>query len=491
MKIEFTHRHVSDMGCDMIIIPIENGMKKLTGKAAEIDQMMDNMVSTVLFREEKCDQFGALTTVYAKQGLPWKRVALIGLGKISELATDKIKVWAGIAAKATRDGRAQKAALLMIDPLTVEAVTVGTLLGSYRFSDYKTDKNDDHEVEALFLANKEGDVTESTEAIEQGVIIAEGINLARTLVNHPSNIVTPRFLADEAGRIAGRYNLELTVLEREDMVQLKMNAMLAVAQGSQEAPKVIVLKYIGCPQCSHLTGLVGKGITFDSGGINLKPGDKLHEMKDDMGGAAAVLGAIFAIARLKLSVNILAVLPCTENMPSGTALKPGDVITSMEGKTIEVIDTDAEGRLILADGLTLARQLGATNLVDVATLTGACVTALGNIASGLITNQEDWGDTVLEAARNGGEKMWKLPSFDEYNEQIKSTIADLKNSGGRPAGAITAGLFLANFTGGIPWAHIDIAGTVTTDKEKGYQVKGATGAAVATLIELAKSIAKQ
>ena len=490
MNIEFTNHHITSLDCDTIIIPVMEEEQKLTGQVAEIDKIMDGMLSTVLCKQRGCQKFGAIETLYAKQELPWSQVILIGLGKENELTADRSKAWSGIAARAARDKRSQKVTLLLLPLFTVEAVTIGFLLGNYCFLHYKTDKNDYNSIDKLILVDGKRDRIQAMEEIKQGRNIADGINLARTLVNHPSNVVTPHYLAQEARRIANRSGLELTVLDRKDMVQLKMNALLAVAKGSHEDPKLIVLKYTGAQQSSCWIAFVGKGITFDSGGISLKPGDNMHEMKDDMGGAAAVLGAISAIARLKLAVNILAVLPCTENMPSGTALKPGDVITSMEGKTIEVVNTDAEGRLILADGLTYARHLGATHLVDVATLTGACVRALGHVASGVITNHEDWGETVLQAARDSGEKMWKLPSFDEYNEQIKSTIADLKNTGGHPAGAITAGLFLANFTGGIPWVHIDIAGTVTTDKDKGYQVKGATGAGAATLIELAIRVAE-
>ena len=268
-----------------------------------------------------------------------------------------------------------------------------------------------------------------------------------------------------------------------------MLAFLAVAQGTQEPPRLIILKYTGNPIKTEYVAFIGKGVTFDSGGISLKPSEGMEEMKTDMAGGAAVLGAMRAIAQLKPKLNVIAIVPCTENMPSGISLKPGDVISSMAGKSIEIVNTDAEGRLLLADAVTYAKQLGAEKLVDLATLTGACVVALGSITSGIISNNDKWCERVLDAASKCGEKMWRLPAFDEYKEQIKSPIADLKNSGGRPAGAITAGLFIAEFAGNTPWVHIDIAGTATVNKDTGYNVTGATGAGVRTLIQLACDLA--
>ena len=300
--------------------------------------------------------------------------------------------------------------------------------------------------------------------------------------------MTPTKMAWHAGEIAKQYGLELSVLEREDMKNNGMGALLAVAQGSIEAPKLIVLKYLGNPGEQEIVAYVGKGITFDSGGISLKPSQNMDEMKGDMAGGGAVLGAMLAIAQLKPKINIVAIVPCTENMPSGSAYRPGDIITSMSGKTIEVVNTDAEGRLILADAITYAKKLGATKIIDVATLTGACVVGLGSFYSGVITNNRDWLEKITTAARQTGEKMWELPNDEEYLGQIKSSIADLKNSGGRPGGAITAGLFIGRFAGKTPWVHIDIAGTSDTDKEKGYNLKGGTGVGVRTLIQLATTL---
>jgi len=255
-----------------------------------------------------------------------------------------------------------------------------------------------------------------------------------------------------------------------------------------EPARFIILEYSGGRRGEKPYVIVGKGLTFDSGGISLKPSENMHEMKDDMAGAAAVLGAMQAIATLKPPVNIVAVVPCTENLPSGYAFRPGDVIDCLGGKTVEIISTDAEGRLILADAVAYALRLGATHVIDLATLTGACVVALGNVTSGVMSNDRELCRLVLDAAVPAGERMWELPLFEEYKEQIKSDIADLKNSGGRPAGAITAALFIAAFTAGKPWVHIDIAGTVSCDKDKGYNVKGATGVGVRTLVRLAENL---
>ena len=267
-----------------------------------------------------------------------------------------------------------------------------------------------------------------------------------------------------------------------------MHALLSVSQGSIQLPKLIIIKYMGDTNSKHLTAFVGKGVTFDSGGISIKPSLNMGEMKDDMAGGAAVLGAMAAIGQLKPKVNILGVIPCVENMPSGQAYKPGDVICSMSGKTIEIISTDAEGRLILADAITYANKLGATQIIDIATLTGACVVALGSVTSGLITNDVNFCRQVLQAVADTGEKVWELPNFSEYKKDIQSNIADLKNSGGRMAGAITAGLFIEEFVENTPWVHIDIAGTANIEKEDGYNLKGGTGVGTRTLIQLAQNM---
>jgi leucyl aminopeptidase len=284
--------------------------------------------------------------------------------------------------------------------------------------------------------------------------------------------------------------LKVEVLDEPNIAALKMGMLLGVARGSQEPPRVVVLSHEPKKASKNVVlGLVGKGITFDTGGISIKPADNMDKMKDDMSGGAAVLCAMSAIARLKLPVRCIAVIPMTENMPGGRAVKPGDVLISAEGKTVEILNTDAEGRLVLGDGLWLARQRGATHLVDVATLTGACVVALGKTTSGLFGTPAAWVEDVRRASERAGDRSWPMPVFDDYKDQIKSEIADLSNTGGRPGGAITAALFIKEFAGDLPWVHMDIAGTAWAEEAKPYQPKGATGVGVRTLVELARDAA--
>jgi leucyl aminopeptidase len=296
-------------------------------------------------------------------------------------------------------------------------------------------------------------------------------------------------MAESARQLSETHGLELNVLEREQMQELGMGALLGVARGSQEPPKFITLHYKGGNSTEIDVALVGKGITFDSGGISIKPSEKMEEMKGDMAGGAAVMAAISAVAQLKPRINVMAIMPATENLPSGNAQKPGDIVTTMNGKTIEVVNTDAEGRLVLADALGYANKLGAKHIIDVATLTGAMIIALGNIYIGAFSNSKELIDRVIAAGADAGELIWQMPMHEGYKEQIKSDVADIKNIGGRPAGSITAALLLAEFAGDTPWVHLDIAGTNMSEKERGYLVKGATGIPVRTLVNLVLSLA--
>jgi leucyl aminopeptidase len=320
-------------------------------------------------------------------------------------------------------------------------------------------------------------------------VLGESSNRARELANEPGNVLTPRTFASRIAALAAEGGVRAEILEQQQIEALGMGMLLGVAQGSVEPARLVVLRYepptSAGPATSHVLGLVGKGVTFDTGGISIKPAEAMDRMKDDMAGGAAVAGAMRAIGLLGAPIRVLGIVPIAENMPSGTAIRPGDVLKSAEGKTVEIINTDAEGRLILGDALWYARQLGATHLVDVATLTGAIVVALGRITSGLLGAPDTWVEHVRAAGERAGDAMWPLPLFDEYREQLKSEIADMSNTGGRPAGSITAAMFLKEFTGGLPWAHIDIAGTAWAEEAKPYQPKGATGVAVRTLATLA------
>jgi leucyl aminopeptidase len=325
-----------------------------------------------------------------------------------------------------------------------------------------------------------------TDAVARGRILGEATNLARDLANEPGNTLTPREFAKRAAAIASEAGVRVEILDEDKITELGMGLLLGVARGSSEPPRVIVFRYDppGAPE-KPVLGLVGKGITFDTGGISIKPAEGMERMKDDMSGGAAVACAMRAIAQLQAPMRVIGVVPATENMPGGRAIKPGDILKSAAGKTVEVINTDAEGRLILGDGLWYARQLGATHLVDVATLTGAVVVALGKTTSGLFGAPDEWVERVRKVAERAGDRAWPLPLYDDYREQLKSEIADMMNTGGRPAGSITAAMFLKEFTDNLPWVHLDIAGTAWVDDAKPFLPKGPSGVAVRTLAELA------
>lgn len=321
-------------------------------------------------------------------------------------------------------------------------------------------------------------------AMNRGQIIAEAVGVARDLVNKPGNELTPERLAEQAERIAQELELDIEVIDEWQAAELQMGGLLGVGQGSINPPRMIVMHYQGNPDSEAVYGLIGKGITFDTGGISLKPAGGMEEMIGDMGGAASVLGTIQALAKLQVKVNVVAVIPTAENMPSDRALKPGDVITTMSGYTVEVVNTDAEGRLVLADGLTIAIARGATHLIDLATLTGAVSVALGSEATAAVTNNEQLLNQLLAASTKTGERIWQLPAYPEYKKLLKSDAADLQNVGGRQAGTITGGLFIGHFAEDLPWVHLDIAGTSWINSDRKYETKGATGVMVRTLVEL-------
>ena len=364
------------------------------------------------------------------------------------------------------------------------AAVEGAILGEFEPDRYKTD-DDKKSVEA-FAVVAAGGGAELEDAVARGRILAEAQNFTRGLVNEPANRLTPSKVAEAARQMASEYQLECEVLEREQMEKLGMGALLGVAQGSAEPPALIVIRYRPAQTDSktHL-GLVGKGVTFDTGGISIKPADGMEKMKYDMAGGAAMMGAMRAIAQLKPAIAVTAFIPCVENMPGSRAQRPGDIVTAMNGKTIEVINTDAEGRLILADALTYARRQGCTHLVDAATLTGAVAVALGHLNVGLFASEDGMRDRVLAASRAEGERMWPLPLEDDYKEYLKSSFADIANVGGRWGGAVTAALFLKEFAEYTPWVHLDIAGTAWLDEPKPYLAKGPTGLPVRTLVRLA------
>jgi leucyl aminopeptidase len=472
--------------------------RELTADLASADKALNKAISGMVKSGQLTGKTGETVILNTLGNLPADTIAIVGLGKKKELNLDKVRGAVGEACRALRQRRAGSIALPVMGQcaagLTAEeiarATAEGVILGLYVFHKHRSTKPENPDIAKITVVGRAGDVASMKKGIAAGKVVADAVNIARDMVNEPSNYMTPTDMVTEAEGIAAISSLKLEVLEREDMSRLGMGAMLGVAQGSEEPPKFMVLTYRGRGGEGTDLALVGKAITFDSGGISIKPSEKMEEMKGDMAGGASVLAALSAMAQLGIKINATAVVPATENLPSGKAYKPGDVLKAMNGKTIEVISTDAEGRLALADALSYVNdKIKPRHVVDVATLTGACVVALGNVTAGLFSKDQALADKILAAANRAGERMWQMPLFEEYKEQNKSDVADVKNTGGRPAGSITAALFLAEFTGDMSWAHIDIAGVDAFEKEKKYHVKGATGIPVRTLVELAKDLA--
>jgi leucyl aminopeptidase len=369
-----------------------------------------------------------------------------------------------------------------------QAVAEGSLLGLYQYTPFKTIGREDlKEMEQLTVVADEKDFSLIDSAIKKAQIITQAVYFARDLISAPSNEMTPSVMAQKAQGIAHKKNVSCRVLDKTKMKEIGMNALLAVASGSNEEAKFIILEYQGGRKKASPIVLVGKGLTFDSGGISIKPADKMDEMKSDMSGGAAVMGVIMAAADLQLPLNIVALIPATENLPSGSAYKPGDIVKSYSGKTIEVLNTDAEGRLILADALSYASEFKPSAVVDVATLTGACVIALGDDVIGMLGTDDKLKNEINIAAQTTGELVWELPLWESYHELIKSDIADYKNSSGRAGSTITAAAFLSKFVGEAPWVHLDIAGPAWTTKDKPYIPKGAAGVAVRLLVEFLRN----
>jgi leucyl aminopeptidase len=499
MRINSHQGNIVDSEAKAIIISAMEGAG-LSGASASVDQALNGAISQLMADGEIRGKEGELTLVHTLGRIPAARVLVLGLGKADSF--DLATLRNGVAA-AARYLRKTGAGALATVPLaagdlgqsaaaSAQAIAEGALLGLYTFHRHKKPDEDEREIEELTIVESDASKLEALrDGIETGCILAEATNWARDLANEPANYLTPTEMAERARSLAEELRLECHVLERKDMEELGMNALLGVARGSHEPPKLIVLEYRGAGADAPTLGLVGKGITFDTGGISIKPAQGMQEMKSDMAGAAAVIAAMGAIARLKPKINVTALAPATENMPGGGAQRPGDVVRAMNGKTVEVINTDAEGRLILADALAYARQLNLSPVIDVATLTGAIIIALGRATMGAMTNNEALLERVKAAATSAGEKLWELPLLEEYKEHIKSEVADIKNVGNREAGSITGGLFLQEFIDDTPWVHLDIAGVDLVDKEKGILVKGSSGIPVRTLVNLALALADQ
>ncbi len=500
MEITVIAKEIAKVKAAAIMVTHFEGKKHPEGDLATVDRMLDGAISRLIRQGDIKGKLNEITLIHSLGKLPAARVVITGLGKKRQLSANKVR---GAVAETCRWLRqrgvdtiatvAQGAGINGITPENAaQAVTEGALLGLYTFRRYLSKKDKDYrEVKKLVITGSSKIKPLLDKGHIRGKILAEASNLARDMVNEPANYMTPTRMAEAAVKLARDYGLEVTVLEREQMAEMGMEALLGVAQGSQQPPKFIVLKYRGSDTADVDLALVGKGITFDSGGISIKPSEHMADMKGDMAGGATVMAVMTAVARLKPGINVTAIIPATENLPGGNALKPGDVLKAMNGKTIEVINTDAEGRLILADALSYAQKLGSKQIIDVATLTGACMVALGTICSGAFSNNQQLANRVIAAGNESGELVWQMPMYDDYREAIKSDVADMKNVGNRYGGAITAAKFLAEFIDNTPWVHLDIAGTSQSDKERGYLVKGASGIPVRTLINFILATVQQ
>jgi leucyl aminopeptidase len=500
-SIACTEAPLSAVDVDLLIVPwFEHDAP---GAVAGLDRATGGEIARGLASKEFGGRlFDLFTTPVTDRSWKAQRVALIGAGPVADFDSGLARKLATVAALAGRQRRSERLAFALqpgmasasgdIDVRALaQAIAEGLTLGEFNVGSYKTSDPPPGSPSrcTIVLTNLQSASPESRTSVEaaiaRGRVLGECSNLARELANEPGNTLTPRVFATRAGAIAASGGVGVEILDERQIESLGMGLLLGVARGSSEPPRLMVFRHDPPGARGPVLGLVGKGITFDTGGISIKPADGMERMKDDMAGGAAVACAMRAIGMLGAPIRVVGVVPATENMPGGRAIKPGDILKSAEGKTVEVINTDAEGRLVLGDGLWYARRLGATHLVDVATLTGAVVVALGKITSGIFGSPDAWVTQVRRVADRAGDRVWQLPLFDEYRDQLKSDIADMTNTGGRPAGSITAAMFLKEFSGGLPWAHIDIAGTAWAEEARPYLPKGPSGVAVRALAELA------
>ena len=498
---------VAEYAADAIVVNLFDGVTAPAGGTGAVDRALNGAISALIADKEISGKRGETAMLHTFGRIPAKRVVVVGLGKREKFDLDTVRAVSGDSARYLRRIGARKIGVIAhgagIGGLdageSAQAMAEGALLGLYEFDRYRSknrrdDADDDSGKqldEIVIVERDQARVPALADGARKGTLLAECAFVARDLVNEPANVVNPVRMAEVATDVARDAGLAVTVLGREDMVEHGMGAMLAVTAGSANEPRLIILEHKGDPENpGNNVALVGKGITFDSGGISIKGASGMWEMKGDMSGGASVIAAMKGVAALNPRINVFGVVPAVENMPSGTAQRPGDIIRAMNGKTIEVDNTDAEGRLILADAISYIRQVrDARRVVDVATLTGAVIVALGHVASGVMGTSQELVDSVLAASKSTGEKMWQLPLFDEYKRQNRSDYADVKNTGGRPAGTITAALFIGEFTEGVEWAHLDIAGTFMSERVGGHLVKGATGVPTRTLVRLVEDLA--
>ncbi len=496
MKTELSLAAPADVQTEcLVVVALDRGEKDKPVVSLETtDAVLPLAAVNVLASGEVTAKIFETTLLYNPANLKAKRWLSLGGGKAKDFSTFELRRLAGAAVR-TLKGRSIRSFAFLAPrngfpaESAARAIIEGVFVGNFDPDTYKSDRRDQR-IEAVTLVAS-GDEAQLRQAIEDARIVGESQNFTRQLVNEPSNRMTPTMLAEHARKMCAETGLKCEVYGAEKIKQLKMGAFWSVAQGSDEPPALIIMRHepVGAPE-KPVLGLVGKGITFDTGGISIKPADGMEKMKYDMAGGAAMIGAMRAITLLKPKLKVIGIVCATENMPSGHAQKPGDVQIAMSGKSIEIINTDAEGRLVLADGLYYARQLGCTHLVDAATLTGACVVALGHVNAGVFANNDEMYQRFQKAVEKAGEKMWRLPLDEEYKEVIRSNIADIVNSGGRWGGAVTAAMFLKEFAEDTPWLHLDIAGTAWMEENKPWIAKGPSGIAVRSLVQFAKDFAE-
>ena len=491
MRTQLIHCAIADVPTDgLIVLGFDKESLPSPDPSRTVNELTGGWLNELATAGEFVGKPMELALLRRPPGLKARRLVAVGCGKFNRFDSSVLRKAVGTAFRSLKSKGAKTIGVWLDDPFLkpefTGAAAEGGILGDYDSTRYKTDKREQKTVES-FSVVVPASSPELERAAERGILTAESQNYARMLIEEPGNALPPRVLAERARAMAAEVGLECEVLDQDRLKQLGMGALLGVAQGSNEPPVLITLRYrpqAGGASKDHLA-LIGKGVTFDTGGISIKPSENMEKMKYDMAGAGAVLGAMRALAVLKPPIPVTAFIPAVENMPGSRAQRPGDIVTSLSGKTIEVLNTDAEGRLILADALEYARRQGSTHMVDAATLTGAIVIALGHVHTGAFSSDDAMLRRVLDAARAAGEMMWHMPLDEDYKEYLKSNVADLPNIGGRAGGSITAAYFLKEFAGDTPWVHLDIAGTAWLEENKPYMPKGPSGVCVRTFVNLA------
>lgn len=496
MNVVVQQAFIQEVEADAVVANLFKGVTRPGGATGAVDKALDGAITDLIASGDFKGKLGETAVLYSRGAMPARRVIIVGLGESEDFDLEGVRKAAAAAARRAKELDVERLATIVhgagvggLEPQDAAQATVeGALLATYEFEELKTEEDEEDSTDLTDLivteasANKVGIIEQG---VQVGQVVSKAARLARDLGNRPGNVATPTHLAQTARTIAERTGMRCDVFDEEQMRELGMGALLGVAQGSEEPARFVVLEHNAGRDDLGTVVLVGKGLTFDTGGISLKQSKGMEDMKFDMMGGAAVLGAMQAVGTLDLPLHVVGLVPATENMPGGSADKPGDVLKALNGKTIEVINTDAEGRLILSDGLSYAQRFEPDAVVDLATLTGACMVALGRYATGLFTNDEALADRVKAAAETTGERVWPLPLFDEHKEEVKSDVADVKNTGkGRYGGASIGAAFLSNFVGDYPWVHLDIAPTAWTDEAKDYTTEGATGVGVRLLVRL-------